>query len=255
MTERRDLAMLAYGRKRAHLASLLSPADSQAALALGTFAARNWATGSLRAPATPAKTDSVMLPADCAPSVAAPQRTGRLSCGLGARDTLRLEAGMNLYGNDMNEQTNPLESGLAWTVVFEPADRNFIGRAALETIRVQGLQRKLVGLVLAERAVMRSHQHVVTLAGDGEITSGTFSPTLSQSIALARVPADTAGTVQVEYAANFILTFANNNSPAIRASRQGAGDGLSYRFGSYDEQHSDRSEIHSQSRWLRTAVN
>jgi aminomethyltransferase len=82
--------------------------------------------------------------------------------------------------------------------MFEPADRNFIGRAALEVIRVQGLKQKLVGLVLAERAVMRSHQRVVTLTGDGEITSGTFSPTLSQSIALARVPADTAGTVQVD---------------------------------------------------------
>ena len=85
---------------------------------------------------------------------------GVRSCGLGARDTLRLEAGMNLYGNDMDEHTNPLESGLAWTVAFDPPQRDFIGRAALEAIRARGSEHKLVGLVLDERAVLRSHQRV-----------------------------------------------------------------------------------------------
>jgi aminomethyltransferase len=122
-------------------------------------------------------------------------------CGLGARDTLRLEAGMNLYGNDMDVTTQPLESGLEWTVAFEPADRAFIGRAALAAARAGGGGRKLVGLLLEERAVMRSHQRVLTAAGDGDVTSGTFSPTLGRSIALARVPAAAAAvgrTVQVD---------------------------------------------------------
>jgi len=101
----------------------------------------------------------------------------------------------------MDETTQPLECGLAWTVAFEPADRAFIGRAALEGARAAGGGRKQVGLVLAGRAVMRSHQKVHTGAGEGEITSGTFSPTLGCSIALARVPAAAAtvgATVEVE---------------------------------------------------------
>jgi aminomethyltransferase len=121
------------------------------------------------------------------------------SCGLGARDTLRLEAGMNLYGNDMDEHTNPLESGLAWTVAFAPTQRDFIGRAALELIRARGSEHKRVGLVLQERAVLRSHQRVIVSGGgEGEVTSGTYSPTLSRSIGLARVPISTGASVQVE---------------------------------------------------------
>lgn len=110
-------------------------------------------------------------------------------CGLGARDTLRLEAGMNLYGSDMDDTTTPLESGLGWTVGWEPASREFIGRSALQAQREEGVERKLVGLVLLERGVLRGHQTVICGEhGQGEITSGTFSPTLSRSIALARVP-------------------------------------------------------------------
>ena len=124
---------------------------------------------------------------------------GVRSCGLGARDTLRLEAGMNLYGNDMDEQTNPLESGLAWTVAFAPTQREFIGRAALEAVRARGSDRKRIGLVLDERAVLRSHQRVIVAGvGEGEVTSGTYSPTLSRSIGLARVPSATGASVQVE---------------------------------------------------------
>lgn len=118
--------------------------------------------------------------------------------GLGARDTLRLEAGMNLYGQDMDEDTSPLESGLAWTVAFEPAGRDFIGRAALEAQRQAGPARRLVGLLLAERGMLRARQKVITPAGPGEITSGSFSPSLGQAIALARVPVGDFDACEVE---------------------------------------------------------
>ena len=108
-------------------------------------------------------------------------------CGLGARDTLRLEAGMNLYGQDMDDDVTPLESGLAWTVAMKD-DRPFIGRPALERQKAEGLRNKLVGLVLEGRGVLRPHQKVLTPAGDGMTTSGTFSPTLQRAIAFARVP-------------------------------------------------------------------
>jgi len=110
-------------------------------------------------------------------------------CGLGARDTLRLEAGMNLYGQDMDETVTPLESGLAWTVVLGDA-RDFVGKAGLVARKCE---RELTGLVLLGRGgVLRAHQKVHAAAGEGEITSGGFSPTLEQSIALARLPAGTA---------------------------------------------------------------
>jgi aminomethyltransferase len=119
-------------------------------------------------------------------------------CGLGARDTLRLEAGMNLYGQDMDEATSPLESGLGWTVAWEPADRDFVGRETLEAQRGAGLERKLVGLLLEDRGVLRAHQRVLAASGDGEVTSGGFSPTLGRSIGFARVPADVGDRLQVE---------------------------------------------------------
>ncbi len=114
---------------------------------------------------------------------------GIAPCGLGARDTLRLEAGMNLYGQDMDETVSPLESGLAWTVDLE-SERDFIGKRAL---RAAPTGRRLVGLVLQDAGgVLRAHQAVHTDRGNGEITSGTFSPTMKQSIALARLPAGIA---------------------------------------------------------------
>lgn len=110
--------------------------------------------------------------------------------GLGARDTLRLEAGLNLYGSDMDETVSPLESNLAWTVAFEPKERDFIGRAALEKQLQSGVTHQLVGLVLEGQGVLRNHQKVIADGlGEGEITSGSFSPTLQKGIALARVPA------------------------------------------------------------------
>ncbi|MDE2221332.1 MAG: glycine cleavage system aminomethyltransferase GcvT, partial [Gammaproteobacteria bacterium] len=203
--ERRELAMLAVQgpQARASLASLLSPAAAAAALGLGAFVGAQLGTWFVaRTGYTGEDGFEVMLPA--AEAGALWQRLnacGVRSCGLGARDTLRLEAGMNLYGSDMDERTHPLESGLAWTVAFEPADRRFIGRKALEAARSAGGGNNAVGLLLADRAVMRSHMRVATAAGDGMVTSGTFSPTLARSIALARVPAAAAvagARVQVE---------------------------------------------------------
>ena len=122
---------------------------------------------------------------------------GVAPCGLGARDTLRLEAGMNLYGSDMDETTSPLVSGLAWTVAMAD-DRDFVGRQALEAQKAEGLKQSFVGLVLLDKGVLRNHLRVVTERGDGEITSGSYSPTLQKSIAMARIPAGVSGQVEVE---------------------------------------------------------
>jgi aminomethyltransferase len=117
--------------------------------------------------------------------------------GLGARDTLRLEAGMNLYGQDMDESVNPLDAGLAWTIDLV-SERDFIGKAALQA---KGQNAQFVGLILREKGgVLRAHQKVIAAGGEGEITSGTFSPTMQQAIALARVPTgvQVGDTVHVE---------------------------------------------------------
>ena len=119
---------------------------------------------------------------------------GIAPCGLGARDTLRLEAGMNLYGQDMDETVSPLDAGLAWTVALSEG-RDFVGKAALTAA---GQQKQFLGLVLLEKGVLRGHQKVVTKQGDGEITSGSFSPTLQQSVALARLPLGVAIGDEVE---------------------------------------------------------
>jgi len=111
--------------------------------------------------------------------------------GLGARDTLRLEAGLNLYGQDMDETATPLESNLAWTVAWKPVDRDFIGRAALTQQRQQGLPRRLVGVKLEARGVLRRGQQLYYDGRwVGELTSGAFSPTLGVGIGLARIEAD-----------------------------------------------------------------
>jgi aminomethyltransferase len=133
----------------------------------------------------------IVLPAEAAPELW--QRlleAGFEPCGLGARDTLRLEAGLNLYGQDMDDTVTPLESNLGWTVAWEPAERDFIGRDALQIQRDQGVPRRLIGLVLEQRGVMRAHQPVSDGEHAGEITSGSYSPMLGASIGLARVPAD-----------------------------------------------------------------
>ncbi len=117
--------------------------------------------------------------------------------GLGARDTLRLEAGMNLYGQDMDENVTPLAANMGWTIAWEPEDRDFIGRAALVKAKAENTQ-KLVGLVLEEKGVLRAGLKVIVDGGEGVITSGTFSPTLGKSIAMARVPKTVGETAQVE---------------------------------------------------------
>jgi len=125
-------------------------------------------------------------------------KAGINPCGLGARDTLRLEAGYNLYGSDMDETVTPLESNLAWTVAFIPEDRDFIGRQALEKQKREGVARKLVGLVLRGSGVLRNHQKVIMDDSVGEITSGSFSPTLNKGIAFARVPAKSGTECKIE---------------------------------------------------------
>jgi len=203
LLERRDLAMLAIQgpQARERSAALLTAEAAWSVLELQLFFGAQigeWFVA--RTGYTGEDGFEIMLPTAEAVSVWQKlNAAGVHCCGLGARDTLRLEAGMNLYGNDMTEQTSPLESGLAWTVALEPSDRDFVGRAALEALRARGPEHKLVGLVLDERAVLRSHQRVlVDSLGEGEVTSGTFSPTLERSIGLARVPVATGASVQVE---------------------------------------------------------
>ncbi|NMH65461.1 glycine cleavage system aminomethyltransferase GcvT [Shewanella salipaludis] len=123
-------------------------------------------------------------------------------CGLGARDTLRLEAGMNLYGLDMDESVNPLAANMGWTIAWEPSDRDFIGREALTALKAAGTEQ-LVGLVMEEKGVLRHDMPVFFTDANGveqqgKITSGTFSPTLGYSIAMARVPMGIGETAEVE---------------------------------------------------------
>ena len=203
INERGDLAMIAVqGPNAREKAVKVLPVDaSQAALELKRFvgvASGEWFVA--RTGYTGEDGFEIMLPESEAPEFwDALVEAGVKPCGLGARDTLRLEAGMNLYGTDMDETTSPLTSGLGWTIAWEPAERNFIGRQALEAEKAAGVKAKLVGLVLDDRGVLRGHQKVVVEGvGEGEITSGTFSPSLKQSIALARVPAGTGDHCQVD---------------------------------------------------------
>ncbi len=119
-------------------------------------------------------------------------------CGLGARDTLRLEAGMSLYGSEMNDEVSPLEAALTWTVDLSDEDRRFVGRDALEALKSKGTNNTIVGLVLEGKGVIRDHQKVVTNLGKGEVTSGTFSPTMGKAIALASVPKGSEGLCEIE---------------------------------------------------------
>ena len=203
---RRDLAMIAVQgpNARAKAAALLPAADRAKALALeGFFGTTLDALGGsvfvARTGYTGEDGFEIMLPAEHAVSLWNRLLEAQVRpCGLGARDTLRLEAGMNLYGNDMDETTTPLESGLAWTVALD-AGRDFIGRGALAAQRAAGVPRKLVGLLLEDKGILRGHQKVYAgPAGEGETTSGGYSPTLERSIALARVPAAAAAAVEVD---------------------------------------------------------
>jgi aminomethyltransferase len=201
--ERPDLAMIAVQgpEARTKAAECLPEAHREPALALGPFVGGQF--GDLfiaRTGYTGEDGWEILVPAAEAERWwRAFADAGIRPCGLGARDTLRLEAGMNLYGTDMDETTTPLESGLGWTVAWEPADREFIGRERLAEQRQQGAPRRLVGLLLEGRGVLRGHQKVkVEGHDDGEVTSGTFSPTLGRSIGLARVPAGVGERCRVE---------------------------------------------------------
>lgn len=195
---RRDLAMIAVQGPRARervwtalpsTKPITEPLKPFMAAAAGEyFIARTGYTGE--------DGFEIMVPATHAAKLwTALAAAGIKPCGLGARDTLRLEAGMNLYGQDMDETVNPLESGLAWTVDLTSA-RDFVGKAAL---LARAPSRELTGLLLTDKGgVLRAHQKVKTREGDGEITSGTFSPTLGASIALARLPAGIAAGEEVQ---------------------------------------------------------
>ncbi len=194
MHERSDLAMIAVQgpNAREKTLSLLDTKTAEKVATLkpffGTFAGENFFA---RTGYTGEDGFEIMLPNKKAAEFWEDLlQSGIQPTGLGARDTLRLEAGMNLYGTDMDTTTSPLVSGLNWTVAWQPDERNFIGRKALETEKETGIKHTFAGLVLEDRGVLRSHQKVMTASGEeGEVTSGTFSPTLKRAIALARVPA------------------------------------------------------------------
>jgi len=200
--ERTDLCMIAVQGPEARVkaAGLLARTQQPAALEIKPFHAAPFGSWFVaRTGYTGEDGFEIMIPAcDAVDAWHRLDESGVKPAGLGARDTLRLEAGMNLYGNDMDERHHPLESGLAWSVAFEPRDRDFIGRDALLAARREGCDR-LVGLLLEERGVLRSHQRVAAPGvADGMVTSGTFSPTLNRSIGLARVPQATGASVHVE---------------------------------------------------------
>jgi aminomethyltransferase len=222
LTPRHDLAMIAVqGPNAREKFWQARPATRAATEPLGAFYAAE--VGDLfvaRTGYTGEDGFEVMLPAARAAQLWADLKAaGVTPAGLGARDTLRLEAGMNLYGNDMDRAVLPLDAGLGWTVDLKTS-RDFIGRAALEA---RGRSCSFVGLKLLERGVLRAHQKVITAQGEGEITSGTFSPTLGFSIAMARVPRDVkAGdTVEVDMRGKRLpaqvvkMPFVRNGKPMI----------------------------------------
>jgi len=208
VVRRAELAMIAVQgpEARARAAALLPAAARTAALALRPFqSAQFGAWFFARTGYTGEDGFEILLPAAQAESAWQDLRArGVIAAGLGARDTLRLEAGLSLYGNELDADHHPFESGLAWTVALEPRERDFIGRAALERALQQGCDR-LVGLLLEDRGVLRGGQPIACAAPIdgaavlcGRLTSGTFAPTLKRSIGLARVPREVGGRVWVE---------------------------------------------------------
>ncbi len=195
LTERPELAILAvHGPEAIERVCSLLPADWVPVVsALGNFRCvelKDWFIA--RTGYTGEKGLELMLPATLAPAIwDRLLAAGVLPIGLGARDTLRLEAGMNLYGHDMDEGISPLAANMEQTISWSPPERDFVGRAAVTLHKQQQLEGKLpilTGLVLESRGVLREGQKVTTDTGEGIITSGSFSPTLNCSIALARVP-------------------------------------------------------------------
>ena len=201
VTEQPELAMIAVQgpEARAAVLALLPEGDALSAAELKPFSAGQFGDIFIaRTGYTGEDGFEISLPAEAA-VVLWDQllAAGVAPCGLGARDTLRLEAGMNLYGQDMDENVTPLESGLGWTLGMKD-DRDFIGKKALLDQKTQGVENKLVGLVLKDRGVLRPGQRIITDAGEGVTTSGSFSPTLQKAIALARIPVSATGACQVD---------------------------------------------------------
>jgi aminomethyltransferase len=199
--ERDDFAMIAVQgpNARSKVAAVLGGDAGAAALKLGKFVGAE--IGDLfvaRTGYTGEDGFEIMLPATRAAAFWQQlQDAGVKPAGLGARDTLRLEAGMNLYGQDMDESVLPFEAALTWTLALD-GDRDFIGRAALLAAKAAGVKREMIGLVMEEKGVLRHGQVVRTDRGDGEILSGSFSPTLGKSIAFARVPAGAGAPLRVD---------------------------------------------------------
>jgi aminomethyltransferase len=204
--ERPEFAMIAVQgpNARAKVIALLHEGDRPRIEKLGKFAAAA-AQGPHGMPLFVARTGytgedgfEIIVPEEHAVALwNALAEAGVKPCGLGARDTLRLEAGMNLYGQDMDEDVSPWEANLGWTIALE-AGRDFIGRAVLEQQKAEGVKRVMVGLVLDEKGVLRHGQKVLTAQGEGEILSGSFSPTLEKAIAFARIPAGDPGAIRVD---------------------------------------------------------
>ena len=206
VVERPEFGMIAVQgpNARARVIALLREADRAKAEKLGRFAALETETAA-GVPLFLARTGytgedgfEVIVPE--AQTVAlwnALADAGVAPAGLGARDTLRLEAGMNLYGQDMDETVSPYEAALGWTVALD-ADRDFNGRAVLEKQAAEGAPRQMIGIVMDEKGVLRHGQKVLSDNGTGEVLSGTFSPTLGKAIAFARIPAGAPGAVRVD---------------------------------------------------------
>ena len=204
--ERPDFAMIAVQgpNARAKVLDLLHEVDRARIGKLGKFAAAA-AQGPHGMPLFVARTGytgedgfEIIVPNEHAVALwEALAAAGVAPCGLGARDTLRLEAGMNLYGQDMDESVLPWEANLGWTIALDEG-RDFIGRAALEQQKAAGVPRVMVGLVLDDKGVLRHGQKVLTANGEGEILSGSFAPTLDKAVAFARIPAGAPGDVRVD---------------------------------------------------------
>ncbi len=201
VTERPELAMIAVQgpNARAKVQSLLSPETAAKAAKIGKFVAcEGDGLVIARTGYTGEDGYEIIVPQEQAVDLwNRLHAAGVAPAGLGARDTLRLEAGMNLYGHDMDDSVSPYEAALAWTVALDEG-RDFTGRAVLEKQKADGAPRAMVGLVMDDKGVLRHGQRVVTANGDGEILSGTFSPTLGKAIAFARIPAGEPGAVQVD---------------------------------------------------------
>jgi aminomethyltransferase len=204
--ERPDFAMIAVQgpNARAKVIGLLADVDHERIRKLGKFAAAA-AQGPHGMPLFVARTGytgedgfEIVVPQEHAVALwQALADAGVAPAGLGARDTLRLEAGMNLYGQDMDEEVSPWEANLGWTIALDEG-RDFIGRKTLEAQKAAGVKRVMIGLVLDDKGVLRHGQTVLTANGEGEILSGSFAPTLNKAVAFARIPVGEPGDVRVD---------------------------------------------------------